>query len=383
MNNASTYRVRTLVVLVLISELLFWSAAISLWLYLQTNVEEFRMENVELLQLLYGLPVLGLSFLLFARWKNNALKRFAEHSLINRIDPGSSTSKSFLRFFLFRSAMAMFIIALANPQYGKTKKEAVASGIDLMIALDVSNSMLAEDMNAEMNRLRVARLSIEKLLGKLHGDRIGLVVFAGASYTQLPITTDYSAARLFLSGVSTNMMSSQGTAIGSAIDTCMRAFNSEDETKKAIIVISDGENHEDDAIGSAKRAESEGVIVHTIGVGSPEGSPIPVYENGQKTGVKRDNEGNTVITKLNEAMLTEIANAGGGSYTRASGSDLGLDRVVRSISSMEKKEYLAEMYTDYEDQFQIFIGLGLLLLVLESLITEKPNPWLRRLYSQA
>lgn len=381
MSKKDTYKLKTLALLVLATEIVFWSAAISIWLFLQENVEEFRMERTWALKGLFVLPLLSILFYLDVYRKNKSWKKFAPGGLSDRLHDGFSTIKTFLRFFLWRLALAMLIIAYGNPQYGKNKKEALAEGIDLMIGLDVSNSMLAEDMAGEMSRLRIAKLSIEKLLNKLHGDRIGLVVFAGSAYTQLPITTDYSAARLFLSGITTSMISAQGTAIGGAIDTCMNAFDFQSETKKAIIIISDGENHEDDALGAAQRAKEKGVLVNTVGVGSEKGSPIPHWEGNQKSGVKRDREGNTVISRLNEQMLKEIAAAGEGTYTKASGSDLGLDKLVKNLNTLEKTEYATELYTDYEDQFQVFVLIALVLIALEQFITVKKSKWLEHFFS--
>ncbi len=381
MSERPTYRFRLLTLAVLLTEIVFWSVAVSIWFYLHHNVPEFRFENTTLLYGMFFVPLTGLIYLLAIRWKNKALRRFGDEKLLPALSGGVSSLKSFARFFLFRQALALLVIAAANPQYGKTKKEAIASGIDLMIAIDVSNSMQARDMSGDQDRLRLARLAIEKLIGKLHGDRIGLVVFAGEAYTQLPITSDYSAARLFLSGISTGMVTSQGTAIGRAIETCMEAFGTQEGNHKAIIIISDGENHEDDAVGAAKAAAEKGVIVNTVGMGSPAGAPIPLFENGRRVGVKRDREGNTVITRLNETMLKDIARAGNGSYIKASGTNLGLEQLLKELSKIEKNQYDTDTYTDYEDQFRIFLGVAILLLLLESLILERRSRWIEKFLS--
>lgn len=374
------YHLQMHLLLLLSFELVFWSAGISLYVYLTHNVSEFRLQFPQFLYVLFLLPLLSLIFFLNIRWKNLAWLNFTG-ALSTRVAEPVSNIKTFLKFIFLRLALSSFLIALANPQYGKNLKQATASGVDIMIALDVSNSMLAEDMAGETDRLRIAKLAIEKLLNQLRGDRIGLVVFAGSAYTQLPITTDYAAAKLFLSSVSTNMLTSQGTAIGTAIDTCLHAFNFEEPTKKTIIVISDGENHEDDAVFSATTAAEKGVIVNTVGLGSPEGAVIPEWENGKKVGVKKDREGNNVVTYLNEKMMMEIAAAGKGSYTKAEGADLGLDVILNEINAMEKTTYATDMYADYEDQFGYFLLFGVFCLVLEQLFNEKRSQWIESVLS--
>ena len=374
------YHLQMQLLLLLSFEIVFWSAGVSLYFYLTNSVSEFRLQFPQFLYLLFILPLFSFIFFLNIRWKNLAWLNFTGQ-LTTRVAEPLSNIKTFLKFIFLRLALSSLLIALANPQYGKNLKQATASGVDIMIALDVSNSMMAEDMAGETDRLRIAKLAIEKLLNQLHGDRIGLVVFAGSAYTQLPITTDYAAAKLFLSSVSTNMLTSQGTAIGTAIDTCLHAFNFEEPTKKTIIVISDGENHEDDAIYSATGAAEKGVIVNTVGLGSPEGAVIPEYENGKKVGVKKDREGNNVVTYLNEKMMMDIASAGKGSYTKAEGADLGLEVILNEINAMEKTTYATDMYADYEDQFGYFLLFGVLCLLLEQLFNEKRSQWIESVLS--
>ena len=253
-------------------------------------------------------------------------------------------------------------------------EEVKREGVDLMIAIDLSNSMLAEDL--QPNRLMRAKQSISKLIDRLDGDRIGLIVFAGEAYVQLPITTDYSAAKLFLSTINTNIVPTQGTAIGKAIGLALNSFNMTNDQSKAIIIITDGENHEDDAIKKAREAQELGVYVHTIGMGSVVGGPIPLKnKNGNITGYQKDESGNTVITKLNETMLKEIAHNGNGSYIRANSTQSGLDALFNEINKMEKKEIGSKVFTDYKDRFQWFIGLSILLLILDIVIKNTKNKW--------
>jgi Ca-activated chloride channel family protein len=270
-------------------------------------------------------------------------------------------------------ALVFFIGGLARPQFGSKLKKVKREGVELIIALDVSNSMMAEDI--QPNRLERAKRAISRLVDRLKDDKIGLIVFAGDAYTQLPITSDYNSAKLFLNSVSTQIVPKQGTAIGTAINLGIRSFTPNGEANKAIIVITDGENHEDDALEASQRAESEGIIVHTIGMGLPSGSPIPVLRNGQ-TDYLKDRDGKVVVTKLNEQMLEQIAAAGSGIYVRANNAQVGLNALFDEINKMEKQEMDTRVYSEYDDQFQYFFAIGLLLLFLEFLVLERKNKYL-------
>lgn len=333
-----------------------------------------KYENSEWLFLLALVPIIILIFIFSIRWRRKAIQLFGQIHLVSKLMPMASEFKIKSKFILFILAIVALIIGIANPQIGSKMEEVKREGVDLMIAIDLSNSMLAEDL--QPNRLMRAKQSISKLIDRLDGDRIGLIVFAGDAYVQLPITTDYSAAKLFLSTINTNIVPTQGTAIGKAIDLSINSFDLENDQNKAIIVITDGENHEDDAIEKAKQAEDLGIFVHTIGMGSVEGGPIPIKNrNGRITGYQKDNDGNTVITTLNEGMLKEIAQTGGGSYIRANSTQNGLNALFKEINKMEKKEIGAKVFTDYKDRFQWFIGLSIILLILEILIKGRKNKW--------
>lgn len=333
-----------------------------------------KYEHIELLYLLAIIPVLVSLFILAMRWRKKALNNFGEYRLVKKLIPMASTYKVRLKFGLFLLAITAIIIGLANPQIGSKMEEVKREGVDLMIAVDLSNSMLSEDL--QPSRLQRAKQAISRLIDRLQGDRIGLVVFAGDAYVQLPITTDYSAAKLFLSTINTNIISNQGTAIGKAIGISLNSFDFENTQNKAIVVITDGENHEDDAIEMADAAAEKGVFVHTIGMGSVEGGPIPIKNRyGQLKGYRKDKQGNTIISKLNEEMLQEIAQAGGGSYIRANSTQSGLNALFEEINKMEKKEIGSKIFTDYKDRFQIFIGLAILLLLLDLFIIERKNKW--------
>ncbi|MDB2368735.1 VWA domain-containing protein [Flavobacteriales bacterium] len=333
-----------------------------------------RYENSEWLFLLVLIPIIILVFIFSLRWRKKAIEVFGQLKLVYKLMPMASDFKLKTKFILFSIALTALIIGIANPQIGSKMEEVKREGVDLMIAIDLSNSMLAEDL--QPNRLMRAKQSISKLIDRLQGDRIGLIVFAGEAYVQLPITTDYSAAKLFLSTINTSIVPTQGTAIGKAIELSIKSFDLENDQNKAIIVITDGENHEDDAIEKAKEAEDLGIFVHAIGMGSEDGGPIPIKSrNGRITGYQKDKEGNTVITTLNEDMLKQIAQAGGGSYIRANSTQSGLNALFKEINKMEKKEIGSKVFTDYKDRFQWFIGLAIILLLIETLIKGRKNKW--------
>lgn len=317
-----------------------------------------------------------LFYLYYSGWKKKAKRRFGDEKVIGGLMPNVSKGKPLIKFFLLLFALTALIIGIINPQIGSKLEKVKREGIDLMLVLDVSNSMLAEDIKP--NRLERSKMAISQLIEKLKGDRIGIVIFAGNAYKQLPLTTDYSAARLFLSAVDTKIVPSQGTAIGEAIDMAVSSFD-DAQHNRAIIVITDGENHEDDAIGAAKEAVEQGVKVFTIGMGLPEGAPIPVYNsNGIQAGFKKDRDGQTVITKLNEDMLRQIAAAGNGSYARANNATTGLNKIFDDISQIEKKEIETRQFTDYEDQFQVFLGVAIFLLIFELLIASRKASWAKK-----
>ena len=273
-------------------------------------------------------------------------------------------------------ALSMFIAAIARPQFGSKLKKVKRQGVEIVIALDVSNSMMAEDIKP--NRLERAKRAIDRLISKLKDDKIGLIVFAGDAYTQLPITSDYNSAQLFLSAVGPEMVPKQGTAVGAAISMAQRSFSPAAESSKAIIIITDGENHEDDAVSAAEEAHKAGIVVHAIGMGLPQGAPIPVATGGQGE-YRRDREGNVVITRLDEITLQKVSAAGGGIYLRANTAQVGLDDLFDEINKMQKTEMEARTFSEYEEQYQYFLAAGLILLLLEFLLLERKNKYLKKI----
>jgi len=329
---------------------------------------------------LYGLAVVPLLLVLFFTmmiWRRKAFKRLGDSYLMEQLAPEVSKNRPVFKMILFVIAYTLIIVGLANPQIGSKYEEVKREGVDVIIALDVSNSMRAEDIRP--NRLERAKLAIARFIDQLENDRIGIIVFAGQAYVQLPITTDFNAAKLFLSTISTDMIPTQGTAIGAAIDLSVKSFAGNDKKHKVLVIITDGENHEDDAIESAKKATEEGVVIHTIGMGSQEGGPIPVYHNGTQVDFLKDNNGSIVITRLEQASLQQIAAEGKGIFVRASNSDDGLESIMKEISKMDKKAFESKMFTEYEDRFQYFIGGGLLILLLEFLLGNKKSKWWHKL----
>ncbi len=332
-----------------------------------------RFAHIEFFWALLLVFLLLFMFWYYNNWKKRAQRTIGDDKTVNRLIERKSDFKPLLKFILLVLAYIFLVIGLVDPRIGSKLEKVKREGIDIYIALDVSNSMLAEDIKP--NRLERAKMAISNLIDKLEGDRIGIIVFAGNAYKQLPLTTDYGAAKLFLSAIDTRIVPSQGTAIGAAINLATNSFDN-DNHNKAIVVITDGENHEDDAVGAAKAAAEKGIKVFTIGMGLPEGAPIPIKDKyGNRMGFKKDKKGNTVITKLNENMLQKIAAAGNGSYARANNAGVGLTKIYNDINKIQKKEIETKQFTDYEDRFQIYIALAILFLVLEVIIVERKSKW--------
>jgi len=342
------------------------------------------MEPIEVIGLIAVTTVVMTTlFAVMVSWEKRSIRAFGDTSVIAPLIPFVSTGRPILKFILLLLAAASIVMGIANPQIGSKMEEVKREGVDLIIAVDLSNSMMAEDI--QPNRLERAKRAIFKLIDKLRGDRIGLVVFGGEAFVQLPITTDYSAAKLFLSTMSTDIMPTQGTAIGDAIELSLESFGNEESEQayagknRAIIIITDGENHEDDAVEAAAAAADEGVIVHTIGMGLAKGAPIPIYRGKNQVGFRKDKEGSTIITKLNETMLQQIAAAGNGIYIRANNVQTGLGVLFTELNKMEKVKFGSKVFSDYEDRFQYFLGLAIILLILEFFISERKNKVLSKI----
>lgn len=324
----------------------------------------YYLASPQFLWLLILVPLLPIGFAIGRRLRKNRIRRFGDETLVKELMPSVSPVKDWVRIILFTLAFAFFVVGLCRPQIGAKLSEHKTRGAEVMIALDVSNSMLAEDYSP--NRLERAKLAISRITDKLNQDRIGLIIFAGTSFVQLPITADYISAKMFLNTISTGSVPVQGTAIGDAIQTAIRSFSLESEKSRAIIVISDGENHEDDAVAAAANAKESGITVYTIGVGSPEGQPIPM-----DGGLLKDSEGQIVVTKLNESALQEIANAGGGAYVRAGNDEFGLNPIIDDIRAMEAEEFNSIVFEEYNEQFMYFFAIAFVLFAVEMLLGRR------------
>ncbi len=333
-----------------------------------------RFENPQYLYWLLIIPVLVAIYVLIRLWNKRQFGRFANVKLRGYLVPMFSNARANTKFVIFNLIIALLIIGAANLQSGSKMEKVKREGIDLFLCVDISNSMHAEDIAP--NRLERSKQAISKLISKLGGDRIGIIVFAGNAYVQLPITTDYSAAKMFLSTVDTDLIPTQGTEIGRAIELAIKSFG-ENEHNKAIVIISDGEDHENgDAVKAAQDAAKYGIKIYTIGMGLDEGAPIPLYNKyGKKTGYKKDKDGNIIITKLDDNILRQIAEIGDGLYVRASNSNVGLDKIYEDINKTEKSEIESSVFTDYDDQFQWFVGAAILLLIIEILLSSGKKEW--------
>jgi len=333
-------------------------------------MDTFRFAQPDMLYLLLLVPVLAVIWILGNRRRRLARERFGDAELLSRLSPDYSPSRMTVKFVIRIFSLVMAILTVARPQFGSRLEEVKREGVEVVIALDVSNSMLAADIIP--SRLERAKQAISQLVDQLREDRIGLILFAGDAYTQIPITTDYISAKMFLSTIGPDMVPKQGTAIGAAIRLASGSFTPGEGKSRAIIIITDGENHEDEPLKEAEEAAKAGIVIHTIGIGSREGVPIPLSTSGRKDYLK-DQDGTTVITRLDEEILKKIAVTAGGHYIRASSSSIGLDEIFSDIRKMDQSELESSVYTEYNDQFQIFAALALLLLVIEIIIMERKN----------
>ena len=334
----------------------------------------FRFANPQYLWLLTLIPLFVVLFAGVAAQRHRRLARFGNPDTLAELMPEVSNGRVVLKFILFCGAVALVVLAAARPQFGSKLREEKAWGVEMMLVVDVSNSMLAEDF--EPNRLERTKYAINRLFDGLKQDRVGLIVFAGEPRVQLPITSDYRMAKAFARRIDPSQVSVQGTAIGKALEQALLSFSGETDEKRsrAIILITDGENHDDDAVAVAKRAAEQGIRIYTIGIGTPEGAPIEI--DGEFI---RDEQGEMVVSKLNEEMLAQIADLTGGAYVRATKQDIGLDEIVRSINEMEQSELSTVRFEEFNEQYQYLLIAALVLLVAEFFLLARRNPLLAHL----
>ncbi|MDR0757594.1 MAG: VWA domain-containing protein [Tannerella sp.] len=332
----------------------------------------FRFANPEFLYLLLALPALAVLYIYVVLANRKALRKYGNPTLISQLMPEVSSKRQHAKFWLLFSSIAVIVFVIAGPQFGSKLETVKRQGVEIVICLDVSNSMMAEDIKP--NRLEKAKQMLSIMTDGFSNDKVGLIVFAGDAFTQLPITSDYISAKMFLASINPSMVSSQGTAIERAINLALRSFTPNDASSKAILIITDGENHEGDATKAAADAAEKNIKVHVVGIGSPQGVPIPIDRNN----FLKDSEGNTVVTKLNEQMCKEIAAAGQGIYVRAENNNAALRTLQAEINKMDKTEMDSKIYSEYDEQFHVPAWIALALLTIELLMLERKNRLFRK-----
>ncbi len=328
----------------------------------------------------YGLgilPILWAAYFFVMGWKRRSQNRFAHASLMEKLSPQRSKFKPLLKLLMLSLGISLLIIGLVNPKIGTQLETVKREGVDIVFAIDVSKSMLAEDIAP--NRLEKSKRLVSAIINKLVSDRIGIIAYAARAIPQLPITTDYGAAKMFLQALNTNMLSSQGTALDAALDLSGTYFDDEDQTNRVVFLISDGEDHSEEGSSAAQRAANMGIRIFTFGVGTDDGAPIPIKRNGVVDSYKKDIEGQTVITKRNTLILQEIAQAADGEYIDGNDTQAVVDFVAETLKNMDKKEFEAKKFVSYKDQFQVFLFIGFLLILLELFLFETKTKWVQRL----
>ena len=337
-----------------------------------------QLDEKSYLYLLSIIPVMVVLFVLLQIWKKRTQKKFADLGLLKRLTPDRSNFKSTLKLIFILLGIASLTMALVNPKMGTKLETVKREGVDIVFAVDVSKSMLAEDIAP--NRLEKAKRLVSEIINQLASDRIGIIAYAGQAFPQLPITTDYGAAKMFLQNMNTDMLSSQGTAIDQAIELASTYYDDEEQTNRVLFIISDGEDHSEGNVSNAvEDATNEGIRVFTIGVGKTKGAPIPLKRNGIVESLKKDNQGEVVITKLNEEVLQEIADEGNGEYINGENTEEAVAFIKEQLNQMDKKEFEAKQFAEFKDQFQWFLAAGLLFLFLDIFVLDRKTKWLKKL----
>ena len=323
------------------------------------------------------IPVLLVLFAVLQIWKHKTQRKFANKPLLKRLSPNTSIFKSILKIVVLSLAFICLTIALVNPKIGTKLETIKREGVDIVFAIDVSKSMLAEDIKP--NRLDKSKQLVTQIINNLASDRIGIIAYAAKAFPQLPITTDYGSAKMFLQSMNTDMLSSQGTAISEAINLATTYFDDEQQTNRVLIIISDGEDHSEEAVRVAEEASKEGIRIFTIGVGDLKGGPIPIKRNGIILNYKKDSQGETVITRLNEETLQNIAVEANGAYINGKNTNNVVEQIREILNTMDKTEFEAKQFADFKDQFQWFLGFGIFFLLLDIFLLERKTEWLKKL----
>jgi len=337
----------------------------------------YQIEEPKYFYLLFAVGALLLMYLLVVFWKRRKQKQFADLRLLDQLSPERSVFKPALKIIMVALGLSLLVIALVNPKMGTQLKTVKRQGVDIVFAIDVSKSMLAEDIAP--NRLEKSKQIVSKIIEELGSDRVGIIIYAGNAYPLLPITTDHGAARMFLQNAHPEMVSSQGTAINEALDLAKTFFDDDTQTNRFLFIISDGEDHEENSAETAAELVDLGIKTYTIGIGTNKGSPIPVKRNGKFIGYKKDRDDEVVITKLNVETLKDIAEKGDGSYIYGNRTSSTIEYVDDLLLKADKKEFETKQFSDYKDQFQWFIGFGLLFLLLDTFLLDKKTKWIQKL----
>ncbi len=337
----------------------------------------YQLEEQHYFYYFIAVAVLLIAFLLVSLWKKRKQNSFADADLLEKLSPEASPFKSVLKVVVIAIGLSLLIIALVNPKMGTKLKTIKRQGVDVVFALDVSKSMLAEDIVP--NRLDKSKQIISKIIDKLGSDRVGIIIYAGNAYPLLPITTDHAAAKMFLQNADPNMVSSQGTAINEALKLAKSFYDDDDQTNRYLFVISDGEDHEENVSYIAEDATKEGIKIYSIGIGTSKGSPIPLKRDGTLIGYKKDRKGEVVITQLNDKTLKSIASDGKGEYLYGNNTAKTVEYIDELLLAADKKEFETKQFADYKDQFQWFVAFGLLFLIFDTLMLNKKTTWIQRL----
>ena len=337
----------------------------------------YQLDEISFIYLGLVIPILFLVYLIFRRWQKKSISKYFDINTINFLSPEISKSKPLLKFIIISTALLMLVISLVNPKIGTELKTVKREGVDIVFAIDVSKSMLAEDIAP--NRIIKSKRIVSELLNNLGSDRVGIIAYASTAIPVLPITTDFSSARMFLESLNTDMLSSQGTSIAEAINLSKNYFNDENQTNRVLCVISDGEDHENQNNNLIDIAKQSGITIISIGVGSTNGAPIPIKENNIVKSYKKDEKGEVVITKLNENILNDMATQTGGIYFKGDNTSLVVNSIVDKLKEMDKQEFESKQFVSFKDQFQWFLFVGLFLIILDVVVFERKTYWLDKL----
>jgi Ca-activated chloride channel family protein len=337
----------------------------------------YQLDEISFIYLGLIIPILFLVFLIFRRWQKKSIRKYFDINTIKFLSPEISNSKPLLKFIIISFALLMLVISLVNPKIGTELKTVKREGVDIVFAIDVSKSMLAEDIAP--NRIIKSKRIVSELFNNLGSDRVGIIAYASTAIPVLPITTDFSSARMFLESLNTDMLSSQGTSIAEAINLSKNYFNDENQTNRVLCVISDGEDHEIQNNNLSDIAKEAGITIISIGLGSPNGAPIPIKENDIVKSYKKDDKGEVVITKLNENILKDMATQTGGIYFKGDNTNSVVSSIVDELKEMDKQEFESKQFVSFKDQFQWFLFVGLFLIILDVVVFERKTYWLDKL----